>query len=65
MTPIANRSRLLNTTPFSLDVPDVEDPLVFIEMMYQQLFTDDGQLRSGAQPTKLADCVKEIVTQSR
>ena len=49
----------------SLDVPDVEDPLMFIEMMYQQLFTEDGQLRSGTEPTVLANCVKQIVTNSR
>ena len=48
-----------------LDVPDVEDPLMFIEMMYQQLFTEDGQLRSGTEPTAFANRVKQIVTQSR
>ncbi|CAF2402176.1 unnamed protein product [Rotaria sp. Silwood2] len=55
----------LNREPLSFDVPDVEDPLMFIEMMYQQLFTEDGQLRSGAEPTVLANCVKEIITNSR
>lgn len=49
----------------SVDLPDVEDPLVFIEMMYQQLFTEDGRLRSGTEPTALANCVKQIVTNSR
>jgi len=49
----------------SLDVPDIEDPLMFIEMMYQQLFTEDGRLRSGTEPTVLANCVKQIVTNSR
>lgn len=49
----------------SVDLPDVEDPLVFIEMMYQQLFTEDGRLRTGAEPTALANCVKQIVTNSR
>jgi hypothetical protein len=38
---------------------------MFIEMMYQQLFTEDGQLRSEMEPTVLANCVKQIVTQSR
>lgn len=47
------------------DVPDVDDPLVFIEMMYQQLFTDDGQLRSETEPSVLANRVKEMITQSR
>lgn len=47
------------------DIPDVEDPLMFIEMMYQQLFTDDGQLRSGTEPTAFANRVKQMVTQSR
>jgi hypothetical protein len=54
-----------NQQSVSLDVPDVEDPLMFIEMMYQQLFTEDGQLRSGAEPTALANCVRQIVTNSR
>ena len=45
--------------------PGVEDPLMFIEMMYQQLFTDDGQLRSETEPEVLANCVKQIVTHSR
>ncbi|CAF4052694.1 unnamed protein product, partial [Adineta steineri] len=49
----------------SLDVPDVEDPLMFIEMMYQQLFTEDGRLRNGTESTALADCVKQIVRNSR
>mgnify|MGYP001026050081 CR=1 FL=1 len=49
----------------SVDLPDVEDPLVFIEMMYQQLFTEDGQLRTGTEPSALANCVKQIVTNSR
>ena len=48
-----------------LDVPDVEDPLQFIEMMYQQLFTEDGRLRSGAEPTAFANCVKQLVNNSR
>jgi hypothetical protein len=52
-------------TSASFNVPDVEDPFVFIEMMYQQLFTEDGKLRSGDEPTVLANCVKQIVTQSR
>jgi hypothetical protein len=47
------------------DVPDVEDPLIFIEMMYQQLFTEDGQVRSDIESKALANCVKQIVTQSR
>lgn len=59
----ANRTR--QEQSLSLDVPDVEDPLMFIEMMYQQLFTEDGQLRSGTEPTILANCVKQIVTNSR
>lgn len=58
-------NRLRQEKSLSLDVPDVEDPLVFIEMMYQQLFTEDGQLRSGTEPTMLANCVKQIVTNSR
>jgi hypothetical protein len=58
-----NRSR--QEQSISLDVPDVEDPLMFIEMMYQQLFTEDGRLRSGTEPTMLANCVKQIVTNSR
>ena len=49
----------------TLDVPDVEDPLMFIELMYQQLFTEDGRLRSGTKATTLANCVKQIVTNSR
>lgn len=28
------------------NLPDVEDPLVFIEQMYQRLFTEDGQPRN-------------------
>jgi len=59
----ANRSHLQQSV--SLDVPDVEDPLMFIEMMYQQLFTEDGRLRSGTEPTVLENCVKQIVTNSR
>ena len=59
----ANRSR--QEQSLSLDVPDVEDPLEFIELMYQQLFTDDGRLRSGTEPAMLANCVKQIVTNSR
>lgn len=59
----ANRSR--QEQSLSLDVPDVEDPLEFIEMMYQQLFTEDGRLRSGTEPAMLANCVKQIVTNSR
>jgi len=58
-----NRSHLQQSV--SLDVPDVEDPLMFIEMMYQQLFTEDGRLRSGTEPTVLENCVKQIVTNSR
>jgi hypothetical protein len=58
-------SRSRNQQSVSLDVPDVEDPLQFIEMMYQQLFTEDGRLRSGTEPTALATCVKQIVTNSR
>ena len=38
---------------------------MFIEMMYQQLFTEDGRLRSGTEPTALANCVKQIVANSR
>jgi len=59
----ANRSRQEQSIP--LDVPDVEDPLMFIELMYQQLFTEDGRLRSGTEPTVLANCVRQIVTNSR
>jgi hypothetical protein len=58
-----NKPKSNNSSSF--DVPDVEDPFVFIEMMYQQLFTEDGKLRSGDEPTVLANCVKQIVTQSR
>jgi len=58
-----NKPKSNNSSSF--DVPDVEDPFVFIEMMYQQLFTEDGKLRSGNEPTVLANCVKQIVTQSR
>jgi len=46
-------------------VPDVDDPLTFIELMYQQMFTEDGQLKAGSEPTAFANCVKQIVTQSR
>lgn len=49
----------------SFDVPDVDDPLTFIELMYQQMFTEDGQLKAGSEPTAFANCVKQIVTQSR
>ncbi|CAF2922643.1 unnamed protein product [Rotaria sp. Silwood2] len=49
----------------SLDVPDVEDPLKFIEIMYQQLFTEDGRLRSETEPSAFANCVQQIVTNSR
>ena len=59
-----NRSRQEQQS-ISLDVPDIEDPLMFIEMMYQQLFTEDGRLRSGTEPTMLANCVRQIVTHSR
>jgi len=62
-TTTPNKSKINHSG--SLDVPDVEDPLMFIEMMYQQLFTEDGQLRSGDEPTILTNCVKQIVTQSR
>ena len=58
-------TRSHNQQSVSLDVPDVEDPLMFIELMYQQLFTEDGRLRSGTEPTALANCVKQIVTNSR
>jgi hypothetical protein len=58
-------NRVQHQQSVSLDVPDVEDPLMFIELMYQQLFTEDGQLRSGTEPTVLANCVKQIVTNSR
>ena len=51
--------------PVPTDIPDVEDPLMFIEIMYQQLFTEDGQLRSGTEPTAFANRVKQMVTQSR
>ena len=61
----SSRQRSPNQQSLSLDVPDVEDPLMFIEMMYQQLFTEDGHLRSGTEPTALANCVKQIVTNSR
>jgi hypothetical protein len=54
-----------NPSSVSFDVPDVEDPLMFIEMMYQQLFTEDGQLRSETEPEVLANYVKQIVTHSR
>lgn len=53
------------TAPVPTDIPDVEDPLMFIEMMYQQLFTEDGQLRNGTEPTAFANRVKQMVTQSR
>ena len=59
------RSTELNQNSLAIDVPDVEDPLEFIEMMYQQLFTEDGRLRNGTAPTALANCVKQIVTKSR
>ena len=59
------RSTAVNQNSLAIDVPDVEDPLEFIEMMYQQLFTEDGRLRSGTAPTALANCVKQIVTKSR
>jgi hypothetical protein len=58
-------NRTPNPQSVSFDVPDVEDPLMFIEMMYQQLFTDDGQLRSETEPEALANCFKQIVTHSR
>ncbi|CAF1474773.1 unnamed protein product [Adineta steineri] len=58
-------NRTLNQQSVSFDVPDTEDPFVFIESMYQQLFTEDGQLRNGTEPAVLADCVKQIVTHSR
>ena len=61
----STRTRSPNQPSLSLDLPDVEDPLVFIEMMYQQLFTEDGHLRNGTEPTVLANCVKQIVTNSR
>ena len=61
----STRNRSPNQQSLSLDVPDVEDPLMFIEMMYQQLFTEDGHLRNGTEPTVLANCVKQIVTNSR
>lgn len=51
--------------PTSIDVPDVDDPLTFIELMYQQMFTEDGQLKAGNDPSTFANCVKQIVTQSR
>jgi hypothetical protein len=54
-----------NQQSASFRVPDVEDPFMFIETMYQQLFTEDGQLRSGTEPEVLANCVKQIVTHSR
>ncbi|CAF0764515.1 unnamed protein product [Adineta steineri] len=60
-----NRSQQQQQQSASLDVPDVEDPLMFIEMMYQQLFTEDGRLRNGTESTALADCVKQIVRNSR
>jgi hypothetical protein len=62
-TPNSNNSK--NQQSPSFHVPDVEDPLEFIEMMYQQLFTEDGQLRNDTEPRVLANCVKQIVTQSR
>lgn len=49
--------------PYGL--PEEEDPLMFIEQMYQQLFTDDGQLRQDTEPNVLANCVKHIVANSR
>jgi hypothetical protein len=61
----SSNNRSPNQQSMSLDVPDVEDPLMFIEMMYQQLFTEDGHLRSGTEPNVLANCVKQIVTNSR
>ncbi|CAF1549885.1 unnamed protein product [Rotaria magnacalcarata] len=54
-----------NQQSVSLDVPDVEDPLKFIEIMYQQLFTEDGRLRSATETVAFANCVKQIVTNSR
>ena len=47
------------------DLPEVEDPFMFIEEMYQQLFNDDGQLRQGTEPKALANCMKHIVATSR
>jgi hypothetical protein len=61
----SSSSSSLNRDPIPFDIPDVEDPLMFIEMMYQQLFTEDGQLRSGTEPTAFASRMKQIVTQSR
>jgi hypothetical protein len=58
-------NRKPNREGVALNVPDVEDPFMFIEMMYQQLFTEDGQLRSETEPEVLANCVKQIVTNSR
>ncbi|CAF4185381.1 unnamed protein product [Rotaria socialis] len=54
-----------NPQSVSLDVPDVEDPLKFIEIMYQQLFTEDGRLRNATETVAFAHCVKQIVTNSR
>ena len=63
-TLVADRD--LSERPMSFASPDdTEDPLMFIETMYQQLFTDDGRLRRDAEPTALANCVKQIVTNSR
>ncbi|CAF0868116.1 unnamed protein product [Adineta ricciae] len=63
-TTVSNPNRTKQQSE-SIHVPDVEDPFMFIEMMYQQLFTEDGQLRNETQPEVLANCVKQIVTQSR
>ena len=48
--------RPTNEQPLSFRSPDdTDDPLMFIETMYQQLFTDDGRLRRDAEPTALAN----------
>ena len=54
-----------NQESSSFEIPDVEDPLMFIELMYQQLFTEEGQLRSEGKRKILANCVQEFVTRSR
>lgn len=60
-----NSDSSVKPSSMDLNVPDVEDPLQFIELMYQQLFTEDGRLRRPTEPSILANCVKQIVNHSR
>ena len=57
--------KLSNPPMSSQDLPDAEDPLVFIEQMYQQLFTEDGQLRHETETNHFANRFKQMVTNSR